>query len=139
MYANILVPVDLGGKAEPALGRAVALADETGAVVTLLHVIETIEGVEFEELEDFYERLDETANRRLREWTAGVIRDGLNVRHVIRYGRRGPEIVRFAEQDGCDLIVVRSHRVDPESPGAGLGTLSHQVAVLAGCAVLMVR
>ena len=48
MFRNILVPVDFTLKNEPALDTALELARGKDARVTLLHVIETIEHVEFD-------------------------------------------------------------------------------------------
>ena len=52
MFQHILVPVDLSDRTRCARGRAAELAQ--GGRVTLLHVIETLRGVEYDELEDFY-------------------------------------------------------------------------------------
>jgi nucleotide-binding universal stress UspA family protein len=47
--------------------------------------------------------------------------------------------VRYAADAGSDLIVLATHRVGAQRPEGALGTLSHQVALLAGCSVLLVR
>ena len=48
MFQRILVPVDLTQKSLTAVDMAYEFADQTGAEVVLLHVIETIEHVQFE-------------------------------------------------------------------------------------------
>jgi hypothetical protein len=53
--------------------------------------------------------------------------------------RRDAEILRVAEQEESDLIVLAPHSIDPARPGGGLGTQSHQIALLAPCEVLLVR
>lgn len=58
---------------------------------------------------------------------------------VLVYGRRAEEVVRFALQNQADLIVLRSHRYDPQTATFLVGTLSHQIAALAQCAALLVK
>ena len=58
MFHRILVPVDLTGKSLTAVDLAYEFAVESGAEVILLHVIETVEHIQFEELKNFYQRLE---------------------------------------------------------------------------------
>lgn len=137
MFEKILVPVDLTPKNRRAIEVAAHLADEGGAV-TLLHVIETLD-LAWEEVEDFYAQLEERAWPKLEE-LAGPLREA-GVEHdlQITYGPRAEEVVEHAAERGDDLIVLSSHRVDPDNPGAGWATLSYKVAILARCPVLLVK
>jgi len=137
-YRRILVPVDLSRHPSRALGVAARMA-EPGHEILLLHVIAEIEGVPAEELEDFYSGLRSRADEVLQHHAEELEKRGLYPRVEIRVGRRGAEILQVSEQQGSDLIVLASHRVDPGRPGGGLGTLSHQIALLAACDVLLVR
>lgn len=139
MFENILVPVDLSEKSLGALRKAIEIARVEKATITLLHVIETIQGIEFGELEGFYRELEGKAERVMSEWCRASETESVRIDRLVLYGRRGPEILRVAEERGCDLVVVTSHRVDAEHPGGGLGTISHQIGLLAGCSVLMLR
>ena len=58
MFDRILLPVDLTGKNESALTSARELLGESGSLI-LLHVIETIADAPFEDMQDFYQRLEE--------------------------------------------------------------------------------
>ncbi len=136
MYENIVVPIDLSERPRPAILAALELRGKSSARITLLHVIETLRDVEFEELEEFYTALRRRAEARLEEGR-GELGSELEVQVV--YGSRAAEVLRFAEQHGADLLVLASHAVDRERPAAGLGTISHQLALLARCAVLLVR
>ncbi len=153
MFERILVPVDLSGKGRTALETARELS-APGAVVTLLHVVETLEDVPFEEMEDFYRRLEGRAIESLDEWVAAFERKGGRAERRVLFGRRLEEILRFAAEQECDLIVLRSHKVVPEEPqGAesaeeadasrrpqrSWATLSYRVAVLADCPVLLLK
>ncbi len=139
MYRNILIPVDLSEKNEVALQTVRRLAHPQAASITLLHVIETLRDVPFEEMQDFYRELGEQAERTLARWTSALAEEGFDARQEIVYGQRGREIVRFAEAHQVDLIVVRSHVLDQAHLVGSFGTLSHQVALLASCSVLLVR
>ena len=46
---------------------------------------------------------------------------------------------RIAEATGADLIVMRSHQVDPAEPTQGWGTISHKIAILAQCPVMLMK
>jgi nucleotide-binding universal stress UspA family protein len=139
MFRHILAPVDLSDRNTDALGRVAELAEAGTTRVTLLHVIETIQGVEFEELADFYRELEKKAERALAELRVPLDERGIRCETVVRYGPRAAQIVQFADDNGCDLVVLTSHRISPDRPGGGVGTTSHQVALLVGCAVLLLR
>ena len=139
MFRNSLVPVDLSEKNQLSVRAAAELAEPATASVTLLHVIETIQDVPFEEIEDFYQTLRARAEESIGKWAAELTAKGLRIRREIVFGKRGPEILRYAEEQQCDLIVLTSHRADQERPTANFGTISHQVALLAQCPVLLMR
>jgi universal stress protein A len=141
MFERILVPVDLSGKGRSALATARELS-APGAVVTLVHVVETLEDVPFEEMEDFYRQLEARAIEMLDEWVANFERKGGRADRRVLFGRRLEEILRFASEQQCDLILLRSHTVDPDDPqsrGKGWATLSYRIAVLAECPVLLLK
>ncbi len=54
MFRRILVPVDLTEKNRSAVEAAAEQARASSAPITLLHVIETIQGATYEEFESFY-------------------------------------------------------------------------------------
>ncbi|MBW2272075.1 MAG: universal stress protein [Deltaproteobacteria bacterium] len=139
MFRKILVPVSLNERASEIAEAAAELAQQHSASLTLLHVIEEIEDLDGDETESFYEGLRERAEASLDSWAAKLAERGLEVEREVLIGKRGPAIVRRAESLGCDLVVVGSHKVDPDDPTRSLGTTSHQVALMAGCHVLLVR
>jgi nucleotide-binding universal stress UspA family protein len=139
MFRSILIPVDLSKKSGSAVSAASGLGDPATTTLHLLHVIETVEGVSYDEMEGFYSTLRERAEQVLNGWAAELAGKGFTVQRELVFGKRAPEIVRFASNEGCDLIVLTSHTVDPGRSGEGFGTISHQVAVLGRCSVLLVR
>ncbi len=139
MYDKILIPVDLTDKNRDAIEAAARLAALTNARVTLLHVIETLE-LPFEELKEFYEEMEKLAEPQMAQLAQPLVDSGLDeVERVVIYGRRAEEVARYADENNFDLLVLSSHRVDPENPGRSWATLSYKVAILAQCPVLLVK
>jgi nucleotide-binding universal stress UspA family protein len=119
--------------------RAVELAREHHAEITLLHVIETVEHISFDEMKQFYERLEKSAREGLKECSERYADSGLKISEIVVYGHRSKEIVNYAIENRIDLIVVASHRIDPDRPGHDWSTISYAVAILAPCPVLLVK
>ena len=139
MFRNVLVPTDLNPKTGRALEVAARLIVEEGGKITLLHVIETIEDVAFEEYQEFYEKLLERAKRKMAEMALRYRRQGAEIEETIVYGRRVQEIVRFADEREIDLIVLSSHKIDIDTPGREWGTISYKVGFLSQCHVMLVK
>jgi nucleotide-binding universal stress UspA family protein len=140
MFRKILVPVDFTDKNEAALASAVQIAAaQAESEITLLHVIETIEHIDFNEMSDFYGRLETQVAAKLFALEERLQERGAKVRHEILFGKRAETIVRYAEEKGIDLMVLSSHKVDRDHPALGLGTLSYGIAIVARCPVLLVK
>jgi universal stress protein A len=136
-FKRILVPTDLTDRAARALELAIALAAGRGSRITLLHVVETVRGLEFDELRRFYKQLEERGRAKM----AALVRragDG-QINQAVVYGARAEEIVRFATRNRTDLIVLASHRVKPNMIGRDWGTISYKIGILAQCPVLLVK
>jgi universal stress protein A len=138
MFRKILVPVDLTEKNAWAVEAARDLAQRNDGEVTVLHVIETLDAP-FEELEDFYQRLEETARQRMIELAKPLRSAGVRHDFQISYGKRAPEIVLYSRDNEIDLIVITSHQVDPAEATRGFMSISHQVAIVAPSAVLILK
>ncbi len=139
VFSKILVPLDLSSRGEAAIPMALDLADPDRGVVWLLHVIETIEGSDDGDLEGFYSELEFKARAALNVWIEDFGARGIKIEPRISYGHRAREILNQARELACDLIVLSSHRIDRDQPVGGLGTISHQVALVSDCPVLLVR
>jgi nucleotide-binding universal stress UspA family protein len=139
VYSRILVPVDLSNGHPHTLEAAVELARQNQAPITLLHVIESIDGLERDELEDFYDELTHTAEAHLTECERQLEAQGVQVEINILRGKRVRAIIHYAESEGHELIVMGTHRASIEEGPSALGTISHQVALMAHCTVLLVR
>jgi universal stress protein A len=140
MFRKILVPLDFTDKNEAALRIAVETAPPgADTEVVLLHVIETIEHIEPEEMEGFYHSLEARAAAKLFALEERFKQAGITVRQEILLGKRAETIVRYAEDHGTGLILLSSHKVDRQHPSLGIGTLSYRVAIVANCPVLLVK
>jgi nucleotide-binding universal stress UspA family protein len=139
MFHRILVPVDLTEKSLAAVDLAYEFAVQSRAEVILLHVVETIEHIQFEELKPFYERLEKSARKGLQEFCERFQSNNLQVDQALVYGHRTKEIVDYAIGNRIDLIIMASHRIDPDRPGHGWSSISYSVAILSPCPVLLVK
>ena len=139
MFQRLMVPVDLTDKNIVALNIAAQIAAQNKASITLLHVIETIPDLSFEELQEFYRNLEKKAMNKMNELAERLLEKGLTVHQKVQYGNRAEEIVKYATEHQIDLIVLTSHKVDLENPGRGWGTISYKVGILSQCPVLLVK
>lgn len=139
-FQHILVPVDFTLKNQQALDIAFEIAGQNTARVTLLHVIEMIDNVNDDgELREFYEQLDTRAQSELESMAQRFLESGIDLDRKIRYGKRAEEIVRDSMERDIDLIVMNSHKLDPDQPIRSMGTLSYQVSLFCRCPILLVK
>jgi nucleotide-binding universal stress UspA family protein len=139
MFKKILVPMDLTATHERTVGIAAELAKPSHGKVTLLHVVELIEEVPLSEDREFYGRLENKARIHLEPFMSRLEELGVSARALVSYGNRATEVLRAAQEMEADLIVLTSHRIDPERLGAGWGTLSYKIGILSPCPVLLVK
>ena len=139
MFRHILIPVDFSERNRTAVDVARDMAKQSEARITLIHVIETIEYISVTEMRDFYNRLERSAREGMTELSESLSGESIPVENVILLGKRHDEIIRFAIDNQVDLILMSSHRVDPDRPAANFGSISYRVAVLSPCAVLLLK
>ena len=141
MYQDILLTVDL---ADPSASRkplevAISHAEAFGSI---LHVMSVVPDFGMSIVGNFFpadheQRTLEAVRQRLHAFTAEWIPKGLKVQHVIARGTAYEEILRMAEQIGCDLIVLGASRSDMKD--FLLGPNAARVVRHARCSVLVVR
>jgi nucleotide-binding universal stress UspA family protein len=139
MFKHILVPTDLTQRNRKAMDIAVNMALENKAAVTLLHVIETVEGADSDDFKKFYKQLGARAGKTIDKLISEYAREGLSIEKQIIYGRRVYEILNFADAHKVDLIIMSSHKLDPGNAAEGWGTISFKVGVLSHCPVMLVK
>jgi nucleotide-binding universal stress UspA family protein len=135
---KILVPVDFSECSRKALHYATALAKQSQAEILLLHVLE-MPPVPVQAFEaGFAEGTpEESAANELSEWQAQA-GSPAPVKTLVCSGSASPEIVRTADENNMDLIVIGSHG----RTGLArllLGSTAERVVRHAPCPVLVVR
>ena len=120
MFDHFIVPVDLSDRNTAAIRTARELARVGKGFVTLLHVVETLD-LPYEEVSDFYDRLEARAARRLEELSRPLTDADVEFERLVLFGDPAEEIIEFAAQAAKALIVLQSHRVDPAQPTVGKG------------------
>jgi nucleotide-binding universal stress UspA family protein len=139
MFKKILVPIDLTKKNKQALDIAVKIALHDKSRVYLLHVVETIANTPYSELEDFYRTLEERAKKHIDKLITSYKKNNMPIEGKITFGNRVVEILNFAGKNKIDLIVMHSHKVTPDEPTEGWGTISQKVGILSQCPVMLVK
>jgi len=139
MFKKILVPVDLTKKNKKALDIAVQIARQNKSKVYLLHVIETIAYTSFSEFESFYRKLEIHAQRYIDKLTTPYKRKKLFIEGKIAFGNRVGEILRFANENKIELIVLNSHKINFQESLENWGTISYKVGILSQCPVMLVK
>lgn len=141
MYADIMLAVDLVDPAAQtkAVETAVSLAQSQGA---RLHVITVVPDYGMSIVGGFFTKEHErhaleAANKTLHAFTAEHIPKDIKLQHIVGHGTIYREILRYAAETGCDLIVMASHR--PELGDYLLGPNAARVVRHAGCSVMVVR
>jgi len=139
VFDRILLPVDLTDKNGAAVAAARELLGDSRGSAILLHVIETIADAPFEDLEDFYQRLETKAHTRMQDLAEELAAGDIEVEQRVVYGNRVREIVACAQDLQVDLVILSSHPLDPDNPQVAWGSISNQVAILAPCPVLLIK
>jgi APA family basic amino acid/polyamine antiporter len=105
-YQRILVPLKIGAIGEEVLATALKLADEQGGQIDVLHVIRVPLD---RELDVDMADQEEQARESLAEAKELASELGVEIRGaIVRARALGEAIVRRAEEDGTDLIVLGS-------------------------------
>lgn len=131
---RILVPIDFSACSLAALEHALAMAARFGSSVDVLHVWSMTVGDETAAA-----FADTQAARLLDQMMDDLARgDTVEVRSRVQCGDAVAEIVRIAEEDGYDLIVMGTH--GSSGPSQLLrGSVAEHVIRLAPCPVLTIR
>ena len=136
---GILVAFDNSSHAWRALEQALALAEQRGAQLTLLTVVHEPRVVPSPYAAPLVgvEQLAEEARAAL-EKAAAAVPDEIPVETVVRKGDSADEIIRRAEVDGDDVIVIGT-RGHGDAASLVIGSVSHEVIRRSPVPVLVVH
>lgn len=141
MFREILVPVDLNDPEiwQKALETAVSMAESFGARLHLQTVLPDLGLPTVAQYfpPDWEEQVRAKALQELETIAQRSVPDTVDVRLVVSIGSIWREIVRVAEERGCDLVVMGSHR--PGLRDYLIGANAIKVAEHVPCSVMIVR
>lgn len=141
LYERILVPTDGSDATTRAVEEAVDLAETHGATIHALYVLNTASFASIpteSSVEGVSDMLEREGNAALDEVETVATEAGVPVERVQLDGSPAREIVRYAEEADCDLIVMGTH-------GRGgidrllLGSVAERVVRSSNVPVLTVR
>ncbi len=140
---TLLVPVDFSACSDKAVEYARAFAEQFGAELMLLHVVEPVVYPETyapttDGGDELNRHLLSSAENRLTRQSESLRGSGLNVRTLARVGRPFVEISELAREAGVDLIILGTHGYTGLKHVL-LGSTAERVVRHAPCPVLTVR
>lgn len=136
MFKSVLVAVDLahGARGKELLNKAASLMDGGGA----MHVVYVMDNPPGYVMVDLPEGIMEKKRKEaVEELRAIVTAAGLKASVEIRLGNPGNGILEAAEANGCDVILIASHK--PGLEDYFLGSTAGRVVRHAQCSVLVLR
>lgn len=141
---RILLPTDFSDLAAPAVDYACGLAEKFGSELHLLHVFEEfvptvpVPGVPFPPPHSHPDEVIQAAAQQLAKMVDPQWQQAHTVVRATRQGSAFVEIIRYARENGFDLIVMGTHgRTGLKH--AIIGSVTERVVRKAPCAVLTVR
>lgn len=141
---TILAAIDFSDPAHVALDKAIELAGHFGAELCLLHVVNPLPPLPTDLVVvaspdvEYDHELEAEATNRLRTVIRQEVPTTISARPVVRNGEPGCEIVRAAEDENADVIVLSTHG---ETGWRHLvfGSVAEEVVRTAGRPVLTIR
>jgi len=138
---RILVPTDFSESARHALGYGLSFAREYEAELVLLHVVEVVPVGYASDLfpvpmAEVFQEMSAYARTELAKLSVEATQKGVQVRELVAQGKPSAEIVRVAQEETVDLVVMGTH-------GKGMldkalfGSTTERVVRKAPCPVLI--
>lgn len=110
MYARVLVPLENGASDETIIAHVRELASLHGSDLVLVHVADGFaaryqDALNLEDSEEI--RADRAYLEQIR---SGLARAGIEAQAVLEQGDPATRLLAVAEERGCDLIAMATHR-----------------------------
>jgi len=140
---SIVCPVDFSESSMEALQCAVSLAEESDGRLTVLHVADALAQhdlpvYELRNVAEFQAECDRRLRQRLADFVPGAARAYCTIEERVTYGKPWREILRVAEEQQADLIVI-GVRGRSSADMVLFGCTTEQVVRQAACPVLTLR
>ena len=145
---KILCPIDFSGPSYEALDYAVGLSSSLGAELCLVHVLPKIADPEWARplhsnpdevslvLSEYEWALYTSAQRKLHEVMQQRMPDVTKPRAIVKVGEAAAEIMRVADEENSNLIIIASRGLTGRPDM--FGSVTERVARLAACPLLIV-
>ncbi len=139
----ILAPIDFSDSSRAAVDVAADMASRFGAELVLVHVQPAIQdlpgSVSIFKEGQYDQSLDDKAAKQLKDLAAAVAQKNVKVRTELGTGNDvGMELIRIAESEHADLIVIATHGMTGWREFA-FGTVAEKVLKQSDCPVLLLR
>jgi len=139
----IVAPVDFSEPSQEALKTAADIAKGSGAELLLVHAVPVIpklpSATEIFQEGQYEAALHQDAERRLNAMVEDLKKDGVNARAEVGLADEpGMEILRIAEENHAELIVISTHGMTGWHRLV-FGSVAEKVVRLAACPVLVLR
>jgi nucleotide-binding universal stress UspA family protein len=139
----VLAPVDFSDQSGHAVETATDIASKFGAGLLLVHVVAALpklpSGVSIFKEEEYERRLHDEAVRRMGEISTKQTLAGVSVRSEVGIANDvGMEVLRIAEHNKADLIVIATHGLTGWNKLV-FGSIAEKVMRLAPVPVLLLR
>lgn len=138
-FRHLLVPLDFTAGNDAVLSVVGELIGEQKLTISLIHVVEPIEADDDPQIQSFTENLTQQAGQKLLQRADQLKHLNAEVVCENRLGKRRVEIIAYARDQSVDLILLNSHLISPDELASKSFSLSDQIALLAPCAVMMLK
>ena len=149
-YDRILVPYDDSKYSKKALSEAIDVAQETGSEIHIVNVISLMSSEpdivkemvnkKLKKLErDTIKSQKIRTNKILQEKLKMCKRYGIQVRCDVLVGKPVDSILKYAKDNGIDLVIIGSKGLGRFNKLRALGSISRKIAEEAKCPVMIVR
>jgi nucleotide-binding universal stress UspA family protein len=146
MFTHILCPTDLKDRVLPALQKAVQIAHQFNAKITMLNVHDEFINkqeremlrVSFDSLKASYAKVAIESREQMRAAIQTLHAEDIQVNYMLREGKPAKKIVKVAQKLGVDLIIMATDGRDNLKDFV-TGTITERVINNAPCPVLVIR
>jgi nucleotide-binding universal stress UspA family protein len=145
MFKHILCPTDMKSRAKPALKKAVQIAHQFGAKITMLNVHpefmdreeRTMLRVSVDKMEDKYRQIALESKAEMQTIIKTLHADDIVVEYLLREGKPEKAIAQAAREIKVDLIVISTDGRDSLKDFV-TGTITENVINSLVCPVLVI-
>lgn len=113
IFKKILLPTDFSEWSKEAIEYTISLAVSYDAQIHILHVVDNVPVLAFHSIDLNSETVLRDSERQAKEALDGLIKSHFtynrNLVPVIRHGEASKEIVKYACEEGMDLIIMATH------------------------------